>query len=139
MSLCKLQSKLKKFTWISHWKLIKSTRMIMIKNLCNKDGQFFFLNYRRIYQYPGEGTCKWNLRILHWYRFLSVPQLKRFVNNKKWATNNVKIEYGLSFDIKYLGFKIEASNTASGVPLRIPFGQCFSTWFISDRVNKVSF
>lgn len=70
--------------------------------------------------------------------FLSVPQLKRFVNNKKWATNNVKIEYGLSFDIKYLGFKIEASSTASGVPLRIPFGQCFSTWFISDRVNKVS-
>lgn len=54
--------------------------------------------------------------------FLSVFWLKRFVNNKKWVMNNVKIEYGLLFDIKYLGFKIEVSSIVFGVFLRIFFG-----------------
>lgn len=44
------------------------------------------------------------------------------MNNKKWVMNNVKIEYGLLFDIKYLGFKIEVSSIVFGVFLRIFFG-----------------
>lgn len=58
--------------------------MIMIKNLCNKDGQFIIFKITDVFiNTQKRGRVN---EILDYYTdivFLSVPQLKRFVNNKK--------------------------------------------------------
>lgn len=85
MSLCKLQSKLKTFTWISHWKLIKTKYPDdNDKKFVQQRRPIFLFKITDVFiNTQKRGRVN---EILDYYTdivFLSVPQLKRFVNNKK--------------------------------------------------------